>query len=178
MTQPPSRDGNRINNAAALSLSNVLLRHNTTLKTVELINSIQDVSITGWDALFQPLRSPTSLLERVNLSGNSFTDKVLAALTNALANNSTLRELDLSATCDGTITGWETFMIVLCDPNSALEKLDLNNNFITAALTNAPANNSMLRELNLSKNHDVTPTGWPAVSVVLRNPIQRWRNWI
>ena len=47
---------NRINQAAALSLSNVLLRHTTTLKTVGLMGStIENLSIAGWDDLFQPL---------------------------------------------------------------------------------------------------------------------------
>jgi hypothetical protein len=75
---------NIIGEAAALSLSNVLLCHNTTLKTLDLIG-IGDITIAGWRALFQPLQNPHCRLEKLNLIFDSFSDESIAALANALS---------------------------------------------------------------------------------------------
>ena len=58
----------------------------------------------------------------------------------------------------------------------------LNSNAITdevaAVLTNALANNSKLRELDLGYNRDVTATGWVGSRLFCAIPTQRWRYWI
>ena len=168
-------DFNNINEAAVHSLSNMILRHTTTLKTLNLMRSIDDITIAGWGALFHPLQDPHIRLENLCLRGNSITDEVAAALRNVLTNNSRLRELDLSWIQHVTIAGWQAlFRPLLQNPNSVLVKLELSDSHITdevaAALTIALANNSRLRELNLCHNPGVTATGWVGFSVVLRYP--------
>ncbi len=78
---------------------------------------------------------------------------VAAALTNALANNSRLRELCLSCNPGVTLKGWVGFSAVLRNPNTVLEKLDLRfnhiNDHVITTFADALANNNMLRELNL-----------------------------
>jgi len=188
---------NNMNEAAAVSLSNVLLRHSATLETLDLGWRIQNMTIADWLAFLQPLQDPICRLKKLILNSNAITDEVAAVLTNALANISRLRELDLGFNRDVTATGWVEFSTVLRNPNSALEILDLGGNRINdhvmtsfalqdprcrlkklilrysaitdevaAVLTNALANDSRLRELDLSCNRDVTATGW----AVLRNP--------
>ena len=70
------------------------------------------------------------MLEKLNLSGNGINDEVSAALSIALTNNSRLRELDLSRNLYVTATGWVGFSVVLRNPNTALEKMDLSDNQI------------------------------------------------
>ena len=106
-----------INEAAALSLSSVLLRHRTTLETLDLGWSIQNMTIAGWLAFLRPLQDPSCRLKKLILKCIAITDEVAAVLTNALANNSRLRELDLSNNCDVTTTGWVGFSTVLRNPN-------------------------------------------------------------
>ena len=50
---------------------------------------------------------------------------VLAVLTDSLAGNNRLHELDLSSNWSQTATGWDSFTCVLRNPNSASERLDL-----------------------------------------------------
>jgi hypothetical protein len=121
---------NNMNEAAALSLSNVLLRHRATLETLDLLWSIQNMSIAGWLSFLQPLQDPSCRLKKLDLKFNAITDEVATALGNALANNSRLRELYLSFNPNVTATGWVGFSTVLHNPNSALEILDLRGNRI------------------------------------------------
>ena len=142
---------NRVNEAAALSLSNVLLRHNTTLKTLVLSHYINTITVAGFATLIQPLQDLHCRIVNLNLSDNSMTDEMIAALTNALANNSILIELDLSDNGDVTDTGWSVFSAVLRYPNSVLDIMDLRYNEIDDNVwlffAYALANNSRLTEL-------------------------------
>ncbi len=62
---------------------------------LDFIRSRQRMTIAGWVTFVTVLRNPNSALEKLNLSANSINDEVAAALTNALANNSRLRELEI-----------------------------------------------------------------------------------
>ena len=101
----------------------------------------------------QPLQDPSCRLKKLILNYSAITDEVAAAIKNALANNSRLRELDLRYSHDVTATGWVGFSTVLRNPNSALEILDLGGNCIDdhvmTSFADVLANNNMLRELNL-----------------------------
>ena len=164
-----------INEAAALSLSNVILRHTATLKTLRLSDSIEYITIAGWGALFHPLlQNPNSVLEKLDLSlsATNITDEVATALTIALANNSRLRKLDLSSNHDVTATGWVGFSVVLRNPNTALEILDLQDNDLNDQVityfADALVNNNMLRDLNLNGTN-VSYDGYAAFTHTLCN---------
>ena len=93
------------------------------------------------------------MLEKLNLRRNYFTDEVVAAFANALANNISLRELDLSSNHDITAMGWVAFSAVLRNPNSALERLGLRcnniNDNVMITFAHTLANNSRLRDIFL-----------------------------
>ena len=55
------------------------------------------------------LQEPSCELEKLDLSGNYFTDEMIGALANALVSNSRLRELKLTNVSEEvTAEGWET----------------------------------------------------------------------
>ena len=89
----------------------------------------------------------------LHLSHNSITDEMVAALTNALVNNSSLEELDLKCNRDVSTTGWSAFSAVLRNPNSALERLGLRcnniNDNVMITFAHTLANNSRLRDIFL-----------------------------
>ena len=129
------------------------------------------MTIAGWLALLQPLQDPSCRLKKLILDCCAITDEVAAVLTNALANISMLRELDLSYS-DVTATGWVGFSTVLRNPNSALEILDLSDNRINdhvmTSFADALANNNLLRELNLDLEN-VSYDGYTAFNNILCN---------
>jgi Ran GTPase-activating protein (RanGAP) involved in mRNA processing and transport len=171
------------NDAVTLSLSNALLRHNTTLKTLTLTflgrsttrTSTASITDAGWTAIFQLLRDPNSVLEKLSLFDNYFTDEAILALAIALANNSKLRELDLGHNHRVTPAGWVAFSAVLRHPNSALESLDLRRNAINdqvvISFAEALSTNNRLRELYFATGeiNSVTSDGYVAMTRILCN---------
>ncbi len=162
-----------MNEAAAVSLSNVLLRHRATLRTLDLGGIMQNMTIAGWLAFLQPLQDASCRLKKLILNSNAIIfDEVAAVLTNALANNSRLRELDLSYNHFVTATGWVGFSTVLRNPNSALEILHLSdiciNDNVMTSFADGLANNNLLRELNLDLEI-ISCDGFTAFSNILCN---------
>jgi hypothetical protein len=178
---------NFINDAVVHCIANAL-RNNSYLKTLSLIwlkRNCHDenhrkrgrITVVGWRDLFSGLlQSPNSTLESLDLSGNSYNDDEIQCLSTALASNSRLRELQLSCNRDVTATGWEALATVLRNPNSALERLDLNSNKIDdrtiLSFTNALAVNNKLSQLSLRDEDDygATSAGWQSFSNVLQAP--------
>jgi hypothetical protein len=94
-------------------------------------------------------------------------DDVVSSLSNVLLDNCTIKSLflrgDLFAT-SAIVSNRGALNQLLLNPMCALEILNLdsvglNNDSITS-LRNVIANNSRLRELRLSGNHNVTTDGW------------------
>ena len=134
---------NKINDAAAQSLSNALAS-STTLKTLNL-GDIQ--GIITWRVSFDSIRSPTYALEELDLRDNDFNDEVMDYLTDALAKNNSLRTLDLNGNAGVTGATWQIFFsTVLTNPSLGLEKLVLGfcgiNDAAIRALINALGNNN------------------------------------
>jgi Leucine-rich repeat (LRR) protein len=92
--------------------------------------------------VFGFLRSPTCVLENLDLYENQLNDEAMDSLIDALANNRSLRSLDLAENRRVTGAGWQRFVFtILGNPSSGLEKLDLNgcdqlDNVAIRALTN------------------------------------------
>ena len=105
------------------------LINNSKLKKLNLSHN-RDVTAVGWQAFLAVFQSPNSALEKFSLCGISIDDISINYLSNPLANNNKLKELNLSCNLDVSATGWQTFSAVLWNPNSALEKLCLRGNFI------------------------------------------------
>jgi hypothetical protein len=90
---------------------------------------IKDITILGKrPLLLGVLESHNCVLERICLRANGFVDDLIRSLKNALVNNSRLRELDLSCNQGVTPAGWQTFVSVLRNPDSLLERLVLYHN--------------------------------------------------
>jgi len=124
------------------------------LKTLQICNtSHTDISCPAWKGLFGLLRSPTSVLEDLSLRGNELTGESTGCLTSALANNSTLRSLDLSCCRNITTAGWDALSDCLRNPKSELETLNIqwslynDNGEATALLADALASNRKLKNL-------------------------------
>ena len=168
-----------VNDAVALSLSSAVRRHITSLKSLDLCiyNTYDsDITIAGWRAFFPPLRRRNCVLEKLYLSGSSITDEGIYALTNALVNNSRLRELALVDSLDVTATGWLALSTVIRDPDSGLETLDLSgsdtvNDDVAISFADALTNNSRLNKLELITKHfnNITSDGWAALAQILCN---------
>ena len=85
-------------------------------------NSIGDVGVI---AVLTVLRHPNSALEKLDFRDNSIGDIGINALADELLNNSMLRGHP-----DVTPTGWVNFSTILRNPTSALEVIDVSNDFI------------------------------------------------
>ena len=99
-------------------------------------------------------------------------------MAGGLADNATLRELNLSFSCGVTQAGWRTFAACLRSPSSALEVLDLSSTDIAdegaVALERALAHNTTLKTLYMYNVIAdgmplITSAGWTAVFAALKN---------
>jgi len=112
-------------------------------------------------------------LENLDLSTNYFTDENIAALANALVNNRSLREINLSLINGESEAGWSAFSPVLRNPESALEIIDLSKNSINDELvysfSNALASNTKLKEFNVRGTFSITSNGFAAFTHLLCN---------
>jgi len=86
----------------------------------------RSITIRGWKRVASLLEMHDSKLQKLFLNGNNMKDEEALVFANALANNSTLRRLDLD--CHGSITdeGWAPFRKLLCD-GSSVNKTYLSN---------------------------------------------------
>ena len=159
------------------------LANNNSLGELELKRS-HFVTNVGWQTFSTILQCQTSMLEKIGLRDNTINDQVLESLTNALAKNTKLRELNLRNNyIESNITsrGLQTFSSVFENPNIALERLDFTDiavdDRVIVSFANALVNNTTLRELifcsmSLEENfvNSITSVGYGAMSRTLCNP--------
>ena len=102
-------------------------------------------------------------------------DLSVLSFTNALLINTTIKSLILNLTWNISIAGTNHLYQMLESPSCSLEILNLNHNGLDddliQSLTNALANNGLLRKLNLGNNWQITDVGWETFAAVLRNPL-------
>ena len=178
--QPPLEDldlhGNSIDDAAANLLGNALA-NNTHLKVLNLSEISREgwrpiISSDGWRSIFDALQSPRCMLQELDLNGNNLDDEDVTYLASSLSNNCVLSSLTLC--CNGGVTAWRAFSVVLQNPNSALEKIDLGyssiGNDILVSFANSLVHNNKLKELFLDFSVEGVPiTEWDALTNVLCN---------
>ena len=111
----------------AILLSDALLHHQTTLRTLTFNENDGHLFAQndGWLVISHLMLNPNSELVELKLSDNSLTIEGLENLTNVLTTNSRLRKLNLGKNREITIDGWVAFFAILVNPNSALEELSL-----------------------------------------------------
>jgi hypothetical protein len=162
-----------LNDEGAVVLAAALGR-NSTLKKLNLrYNS--NINATGWNAIFTQLQNSQSLLEDLDLSGNSIDDAAANLLGNALSNNASMKALSISDIRTIAFEGWRYIFDALQSPRCCiLQNLALGcNGFDDEDVTYIAsflANNCVLRSLSLHTNEHVTAEGWRAFSAVLLNP--------
>jgi hypothetical protein len=143
-----------IKEATVFSLSCVLQRHKSTLKTLHLLKCCLDDELGDIGINFPPLIDNNSVLDELRLSWDILTNVVVDALTRALAKNNRLRVLDLSINYNVTAEAWETLSTVLSNPNSSLEVLNLEENYYVDEAMHSFADNlsgnKMLKELRVT----------------------------
>ena len=165
-------NSNRIDDEASLSLASALSA-NTTLKRLELRNNTW-ISAEGWDDIFDALLLSDLSLEKLVICENNIDDEGVPSLTNALVNNSSLLDLDLSNMTDITSIGMKGLGLLLQDA-SCLEHLSFanSNNIDDEVMIHFAGlliGNSSLKTLNMSNNfNEVTSSGWSALSNTLCN---------
>jgi len=163
---------NWVNDTAQRSLAASLVK-NSSLKVLQS-NCFYGNIITGSREIFEFLRSHTCELEELYLLDSGFNEYLAICLAKSLADNRSLKCLDLSGTYGITKAGWRALSSVLLSPHSELEILCLSScgmdNEAVAPIQNALVKNCRLRELSLQNNSGITPKGWEAFSTVLRNP--------
>ena len=138
----------------AVILSDALLGKNSVQKLNLAANP--NIRIAGWGAVFDVLQSPSCLLENLRLyNGNTrtFSDVSLTYLTGCLAENITLKCLDLN-NCEGiTDYGWRSLGTVIENSNSTIEVINLSGNSISSdvlvSFANSMSNNKTLKGLYL-----------------------------
>lgn len=168
-------DANNIGDEAGKELLDAL-RGYSNLREISLGDN--ELGTNACMALSNLLSSPNTKLKQLNVENNQIDGAGIAILTDALAGNSVLTELNLSFNCSITQKGWQTFAKCLRNPDSALEVLDLSSTNITdegaVALGRGLLGNKKLKALYLCDiSADamplVTGVGWRALFACLHN---------
>jgi hypothetical protein len=162
------------NEGASILAAGLLV--NASLKEFAL-KSTQQMTENGWDTIFDAVKRSACTLEKLGICMNQrMEDDVISSLSNALIDNCTLKSLTIRGDCEYVpsaifASSWDLIQL-LHNPVCALERLDLINvglnNHAIMSLRNVIANNSRLRELQLTNNDDVNTGSWVNIN--------RWMN--
>jgi len=143
---------NRIDDGAAVALGNAL-SNLQTLKSLDLSMNHQ-VSSTGWMAFSPILRNPNSSLEVMKIINGGVGDHAAVSFATALANNNTMKVLDLD--CNPLIggIGWGAFCQLVCNVSSVMETYSSNHTLhhlcIIRDTTELPSD--LVRSLRLNRS--------------------------
>jgi hypothetical protein len=140
-----------INEHTSLWLSDALMHHSTTLKSLQFHEN------EGLLVVIPLLQDPNAILEELNLDSNndySITNEGIEVLTNVLVTNSRLKRLELRGNSSITAEGWVTFSAFLRNPNSNLEELTLDcshhmNDTVMNTFADALTINHKLQKLDI-----------------------------
>lgn len=134
-------------------------------------SSTNNITISGWRALFGYLKSPRCVLSHLDISENNINDAAIASLVSSLMENCKLKKLNLSGNSI-TKEGLHSFLAVLQSQKSALDDLDLSYLGVTdeTAIRYADelsTNNKLKRISFFDTDQAITSTGLASFSRVL-----------
>ena len=169
----------KFGNEEALSFAaEYAIARNTTLKSLDMswvCPDEQSITSVGWSTLFRSLLNPSSMLENLDLYGSSIDDIGVTALGDALANDTTLKILNLGSCESITTVGWDAFFqyYFRSNINPSLESINLERNNIDdgtlVALTAALFTSGKLKVLDLNNNPSISAEGWQTFFTTLQN---------
>lgn len=147
------------------------LMNSTSLRSL-CVTGNSSVTANGWElfltALFKSTRSILKL-QCLRLEETEIGDEVVAFLGSSLANNRTLKRLDLNCITSITVEGWKEFAARL--RNSALEELILFkctlNDYSAAAIVWALTTNASLKRLHMVRNRAIISSAGLVVIIEL-----------
>ena len=98
---------------------------NTNLRTLSVYFGDGNTSLRVWQGIVECLANPNAKLEELYLKSSNIADAGMICLGDALADNQTLKILDMVGFNADSITsdGWQGLSICLTNPKSALEEL-------------------------------------------------------
>jgi hypothetical protein len=138
---------------------------NWTVKTISLpLYHIRSSSFTVWNVVLQVFSRPMSSIETLNLESSVLGNDDLTHLSDALADNKTLKELILSDN-EGVITlaGWRHLFRCLENDDFALQVLNISGCYITndsiTSIALSLSSNTCLKKLDISHNN-ISLQGW------------------
>jgi len=156
----------------------------STLKSLDMYNSNESVSFSGWRSFFTALQTRRMQFKKLNLSYNNIANGGIDVLGSVLSiSGSALKILDIDGMSYSNVSGgyvsitprgWQRFFTTLQDSNLNLVKLNLGSNTIDdegiRVLIRLVSSMTSLKYLNLGSNIRVTPTGWQALSGFFQSP--------
>jgi len=154
------RFGNDKSEDGVICLRNALAI-NTSLRNLSLFFGNGDTSLEVWQGIVECLTNPNAKLEELALKSNSIADAGMICLGDALADNQTLKILDMLKFESDSITsdGWQGLSNCLTNPKSALEELYIRYCTIDLegieTMINALDGNTRLKELTITSAHDI-----------------------
>jgi len=152
-----------------------------TLKSLDLYDS-NVITPTGWRSFFNLLETRGIQLKKLDISWNKIGDGGISGFGRLLSNTNTLKSLHMNGMSRSrwddsdniTSQSWISFFTTLQDSNLDLAELDIHYNQIDdeglQLLIRFVSSMTSLKELNLSQNRSVTPTGWQALTGILQSP--------
>jgi hypothetical protein len=101
---------------------------NVNLKELHLF-TCGSATPVGWQILATILRNPSSGLEILDLTNNSINDDIMSTFAMALANNTKLKQLDISGRSMRGVTsiGYAAISRMLCDTSTILSTFNSNH---------------------------------------------------
>jgi hypothetical protein len=139
---------------------------NSTVKKLALpLHHIQSSSFAVWNVVSHVFSRPMSSIKALNLESSFFGNDDLTHLSDALANNKTLKELNICGNdCEITLAGWRHLFRCLENDNFSLQVLDIsgcniNDDWIISIGLSLSSNTS-LKKLDMSNNEEISIVGW------------------
>ena len=169
---------NKFGDKEALSFAaEYAIARKSSLKSLNMshLKCAQSITSIGWGTLFRSLLNPSSMLENLDLYGSSIDDIGVTALGDALANDTTLKILNLGSCESITTVGWDAFFqyYFRSNINPSLESINLERNNIDdgtlVALTTALFTSGKLKILSLGNNPSISAEGWQTFFTTLQN---------
>jgi hypothetical protein len=162
--------GNDIGDAGMISLGNSL-GTSCSIEKLDLRDS-RLITISGWTGFSKGLRSPTCSLLDLDISNCDINDSGALAVAIALAENTSLKVLNMSSNRNITSSGWIDCFHIMRQNEIRLKRLDLSDNNIddlgATMLVTILVNMSALDSFTLSNMTSISSDGWREFADVLK----------